>query len=680
MASDRTISVTFSGNARDLASASAEATKALEGVRGKMDELGRKVARPSVKLDGSDKAGEDMAALLMRLDLLGRKIANPRITVDGSAKAVLEIAAVNRELDRLNKQKADASGGIKGLLSNIPVVGQSLASNGTLAGPGLSGMGAIAAAGPALIPVAASLTAVLGGLAAAAAPAMAGIGALGLVAQGTLSSVSQGATAWETYNRTLAAGGLSKAQAATAFRTLQRALVDMSPAQQAASKQLYNFQQAWQGFRSSFDPLILGIFTQGLTILQAHMGALRPLINAAGGAISQLLTMLGKGLNSKGFQDFVAWLSAAAGPAIVAFGRSIGNLAVGFAGILRAFQPMAVIVEGGLIRMTGAFAKWGAGLAQSHGFQQFIDYAKTNGPALISTLENVGKVVWRVIVALAPLGAALLRIVSILASAIAWVTHFRAVQMALIPGIVALAVAFGGPVVAVSALIAGLTALVTAIIKTWQGSEMFRAVVIGVFRAVADAVLGAVAGMLHALSLLLLGASTIPGPWDGAFRRASASVDAASGHVSALKANIDAVSNAAIFAGGSFNAMASMAANAANAAASAISRVSAASAAGIGGSVLSRRAGGGPVSAYTPYIVGEAGPEVFVPAQAGVIVPNGATSTSRTAAGGSGGGDVYVTVQGHVLTPDGLASSIAPAVRAALIRYGQRNGGRVGLA
>ena len=35
------------------------------------------------------------------------------------------------------------------------------------------------------------------------------------------------------------------------------------------------------------------------------------------------------------------------------------------------------------------------------------------------------------------------------------------------------------------------------------------------------------------------------------------------------------------------------------------------------------RASGGPVSAGAPYLVGEAGPELFVPSSAGSIVPNG---------------------------------------------------------
>lgn len=53
--------------------------------------------------------------------------------------------------------------------------------------------------------------------------------------------------------------------------------------------------------------------------------------------------------------------------------------------------------------------------------------------------------------------------------------------------------------------------------------------------------------------------------------------------------------------------------------------------------VLPGRASGGPVTAGMPYIVGEAGPELFVPRASGSIIPNGA-----------GGGGVVVNVYGDV--------------------------------
>ena len=65
-------------------------------------------------------------------------------------------------------------------------------------------------------------------------------------------------------------------------------------------------------------------------------------------------------------------------------------------------------------------------------------------------------------------------------------------------------------------------------------------------------------------------------------------------------------------------------------------------AAGISGAILKgfgARAMGGPVSANSPYIVGEKGPELFVPGSSGSIVPNG----SMGGGGGGAGTSVNIT-------------------------------------
>jgi len=71
-------------------------------------------------------------------------------------------------------------------------------------------------------------------------------------------------------------------------------------------------------------------------------------------------------------------------------------------------------------------------------------------------------------------------------------------------------------------------------------------------------------------------------------------------------------------------------------------------AAGISGAILKgfgARAMGGPVSAGSPYVVGEEGPELFVPRSSGSIVPNGAMGSSG---GGSGGVTVNYNIAAGV--------------------------------
>ena len=71
------------------------------------------------------------------------------------------------------------------------------------------------------------------------------------------------------------------------------------------------------------------------------------------------------------------------------------------------------------------------------------------------------------------------------------------------------------------------------------------------------------------------------------------------------------------------------------------------------------RAAGGPVSAGTPYMVGERGPEMFVPSRSGTIIPNG-----------PGGVSVVVNVGGSVVSERDLVEHIRRSLRAGTIRGG----------
>lgn len=86
--------------------------------------------------------------------------------------------------------------------------------------------------------------------------------------------------------------------------------------------------------------------------------------------------------------------------------------------------------------------------------------------------------------------------------------------------------------------------------------------------------------------------------------------------------------------------------------------------------VAGKRALGGPVSAGRAYLVGERGPELFVPGATGTIVPNAAPATRGMAASGA---SIVVNVSGVVGSP----TDVAQVIRRELIRIGRDNGGNV---
>jgi len=63
---------------------------------------------------------------------------------------------------------------------------------------------------------------------------------------------------------------------------------------------------------------------------------------------------------------------------------------------------------------------------------------------------------------------------------------------------------------------------------------------------------------------------------------------------------------------------------------------------------LPTRAAGGPVDADTPYLIGEAGPEVFVPASAGNIISNGSFDRGPASAAGAGNISIMAGATIHI--------------------------------
>lgn len=88
------------------------------------------------------------------------------------------------------------------------------------------------------------------------------------------------------------------------------------------------------------------------------------------------------------------------------------------------------------------------------------------------------------------------------------------------------------------------------------------------------------------------------------------------------------------------------------------------------GSLFGHKALGGPVSAGRPYMVGEAGRELFVPSSSGRIVPN-----NQLAGVGGGNSTIIVNVQGeHLPQARRNASALAATLNREMTRQQRRNG------
>lgn len=80
------------------------------------------------------------------------------------------------------------------------------------------------------------------------------------------------------------------------------------------------------------------------------------------------------------------------------------------------------------------------------------------------------------------------------------------------------------------------------------------------------------------------------------------------------------------------------------------------------GKYASSRAMGGPVKMGQAYLVGEAGPELFLPHQNGVIIPNGTFLDATSGYAAAGGGQIVINVNAPVYGVDDMESVVVRAI------------------
>jgi phage-related protein len=207
-------------------------------------------------------------------------------------------------------------------------------------------------------------------------------------------------------------------------------------------------------------------------------------------------------------------------------------------------------------------------------------------------------------------------------------------------------------------IIAGIVALGAGLVIAYQKCETFRDIVNAAFDAVKWIVGNAIANMLQGFAWLLTAisevanlAAKVPGPWQGAMRDVAGAIGTAREDINGFIANARTGFEGAAGSVGRFTgALRELNSVPINQASPIVQ---------LGGLVRARQHGG-PVAAGSPYLVGEKGPELFVPGQSGSISPGGTGPTYN------------INITG-ALDPDAVAKQLREMLASL-----QRRGGKLG--
>ncbi|GAA4351155.1 hypothetical protein GCM10023087_18260 [Microbacterium rhizosphaerae] len=260
-----------------------------------------------------------------------------------------------------------------------------------------------------LVPPAAPTVPSAGGLGAAGAGASAaapylgiGITLLSVLATALIpiAAVALGASAALGALFAIAGGGVA------IFALLEQRAISTNAAFKAQlTPSLNALSGAFDALVSKNGPALLAPLTAGIRLLAGMLPALTPLITAVSGALMGFLKPLQDAVSSGAFAKFVAQLAPIAGGALSGFGTILLNVGKGLVSMVPALVPLGTTILNGVIKLSDQFAKIG----QSPEFKGFIAYVIANMPTVTKVVGNLIAITVGALVALAPLGAGVLK-------------------------------------------------------------------------------------------------------------------------------------------------------------------------------------------------------------------------------------------------------------------------------
>lgn len=158
---------------------------------------------------------------------------------------------------------------------------------------------------------------------------------------------------------------------------------------------------------------------EGIQSLMSMGPQVEAIVGNLATAMGDLAAASGEALSGARYAGFFDYIETEAGPLLMDFGRTVGNVTETFANLMVAFSPASRDFSSGLADMTDRLAAWSRQLQTDQGFQSFLSYIRENGPAAVDLLGSLVRALAAVVEAAAPLGQSLLPVLTQLADAFA---------------------------------------------------------------------------------------------------------------------------------------------------------------------------------------------------------------------------------------------------------------------
>lgn len=301
---------------------------------------------------------------------------------------------------------------------------------------------------------------------------------------------------------------------------LAESMAKLSPAGRAFAEYLYSLKPFFAELRGvAAAGLLPGVQEWMQDIIGTHGPQLTAIVGNISGAFGDMFRGWGEALKGEAWSGFFDMLEQRGATFVTQIGDTLTALGNGFASLMTAFAPAAEDFGNGMVGMAQRFEAWAAGLAQTQGFREFMEWWERVGPKVVDFFYALGAAIVAIGVALAPYAEDLMEVFT---SILNWISETDPQALgAIAVGIMGVVLAFQ-LLVGLNALILGFRAaalLASAASALFSGTAVgFGAVMAGIAGAIAIAV-AAIAVFGVAIYLLWQNSETfrdiVKGAWEG---------------------------------------------------------------------------------------------------------------------------------------------------------------------
>lgn len=354
------------------------AAAALELVQHAASEASDELRGLRARAVGAAAALADLRASSTGLSSSLRSVSRSSESVDGRMEGLATRSETLRErMSELSSSFGRAGESMSGLRGNLG----SVSSSADRASDSSNRLLQVALAlAPALVPLAAAAVPVAASMGAAGAAAL----VFGAAIFGQFKAMGDASKAQDELTKTMGAHGQASSQAAKAESEYLNAVGQLPKATQEASAALELLTSAYQSWSAGLASDTMPVAMKGFAVLTGLFPKLTPLVQGASKQLDRFMSILAGGVQSPGFDRMMQRFAVFASE----------SLAKGISGLVRFGQALE---SGGSAR---------------NGIASFMEFARTNGPAVGETLRNLGEAIRRVLVASAATGVGVLSVVN----------------------------------------------------------------------------------------------------------------------------------------------------------------------------------------------------------------------------------------------------------------------------